>query len=763
MELMLGGAGLIAFRGRAQSPPQALVDLDAPCKTKDGMPGFCTFHVACSAFYLASSECSLGNGVPGICCPLEPSVSSGRDGLVIHDETKRDVSVREFTQRQLDEAMLFGVQMVSHLDRISSQLLNRGMVVQPGTPAGFHQRFFQTEKKAIRLAKDALVGVEAARNLSRRFDLSPDQTTFGLSKYSMLRTSGSGTCPDPPTCDPGSRFRSPDGSCNNLRVPQAGQSRTAMQRLLRPAYADGVSSPRVAVSGRELPSARTVSKTLVPDRDRPNLQLTLMTMQWGQFVDHDITFAPIFKLDDQGSEGISCCQNGNVINPPPHPECFPIQISPQDPFYGPLQQRCMNFVRSLPAPRPDCSFGPREQMNQITSWLDGNSVYGSDDDAAKKLRAFQDGLMKTSEIDGRSLLPPESVGSTKRQMGTPKFAAGRAVSVLDSSSLTGPASIGDTRVNEVASLSVMHTIFVRQHNRIARELQQLNQFWDDETLYQEARRIVGAQLQHITYNEWLPIVLVILNCDCFSGSLSISSHAGSRFMNYFGIRTGQSGYRFNYDPSINPSVTNEFAVAAFRFGHTLIQGLLKVRHGLTDFDRLFGGGGQSETQRLRDLFENPSLLYARSGVDRFVNALVTQSIQSFDQFVTSEVTEHLFQNRSQSFGMDLVSLNLQRGRDHGVRGYNDYRQMCSLGRAGSFDRFYPQIPRNTIQEMKKVYESVDDVDLFVGGISETPVPGALLGPTFHCIVGDMFLRLQKGDRFFYDIGDQPHSFTPGDY
>merc|ERR1712179_738970 len=69
------------------------------------------------------------------------------------------------------------------------------------------------------------------------------------------------------------------------------------------------------------------------------------------------------------------------------------------------------------------------------------------------------------------------------------------------------------------------------------------------------------------------------------------------------------------------------------------------------------------------------------------------------------------------------------------------------------------IPRNTIQRMTQLYESVNDIDLFVGGMSETAVFGGILGPTFLCIVGDQFARLKKADRHFYELQGQAGSFT----
>ena len=66
---------------------------------------------------------------------------------------------------------------------------------------------------------------------------------------------------------------------------------------------------------------------------------------------------------------------------------------------------------------------------------------------------------------------------------------------------------GDVRCNEQISLSVMHTIWLREHNRIARVLGGLNPYWDDERIFQEARRIIGALIQKITYVDYLPNVL----------------------------------------------------------------------------------------------------------------------------------------------------------------------------------------------------------------------------------------------------------------
>lgn len=112
--------------------------------------------------------------------------------------------------------------------------------------------------------------------------------------------------------------------------------------------------------------------------------------------------------------------------------------------------------------------------------------------------------------------------------------------------------IGDARANEQLNLIVMHTIWMREHNRVAGQLAKLNRNWDDEKVYQEARRITVAQYQHVVFKEWLPIVL------------------GSEFMSSFGLWPLSKGYSDSYMDTFDPRITNEFAASAFRFGHSLI-------------------------------------------------------------------------------------------------------------------------------------------------------------------------------------------------
>ncbi|GAB6032142.1 hypothetical protein CHUAL_010797 [Chamberlinius hualienensis] len=521
-------------------------------------------------------------------------------------------------------------------------------------------------------------------------------------------------CPETPVCV-ASKYRTFDGSCNNVNNPNLGKSFFAFPRLIPPAYADGMSTPRRAADGSDLPSPRLVSASLVTDANMPDPFNTNMIMAFGQFLDHDLTRTAINK--GPNNTGIACCRREMIENPSlRHAECLPISIPTNDPFYGQFNQTCMEFVRSLAAPRPDCRVGPREQMNQITSFIDASNIYGSTKEESNDLRTFQGGKLQVSRVNNADMLP---FVTTK-----PDFC-----SKPDQGLFCFKA--GDTRVNEQISLTVIHTVWMREHNRIASQLASVNPDWSDEIIYLETRRIIGAILQHIVYNEFLPVLL------------------GRNSMRLSSLLLQREGYSNDYDPTVNPAITNEFATAAYRFGHTLIPGKFTM----------FDNRGQPEDVSLRKEFNRPFHLFKADGLDSCLRGLCTQRSQQFDTFITEEVTNHLFE-RTRPFGLDLVAINLQRGRDHGLPGYNRFRQFCGLPSFRTFDDLLTEMHSNYVNLLRQLYRSVDDIDLFVAGIAEKPLNGAKLGPTFGCILSEQFKRTKKGDRFWYENGSNS-PFSPG--
>ncbi|XP_042211663.1 peroxidase-like [Homarus americanus] len=658
--------------------------------------------------------CSLYDGAPGVCCPGQPNRSNLRQ---VFTEPVIEIPRLNINFDIVDEAARYGVWQLGERELLGRELQARDIeVTNTNAPEYGHLQFFKTSPMAMSLARDALVSDGAGSHLLHKLRLTPLQAGYGLQQISISDTVIANSCPAPPRCEEKDRFyRTIDGSCNNLQNPRWGQARTTFQRLRPPQYSDGLSSPRKSVTGRELPSARLVSVSTVTDVNNPNPDLTLSLMQWGQFIDHDLTHTPIFRFTN--TSGIECCApygRGKVDPSFTHPACHPIEIPENDPFYGRVGRRCMNFVRSMFAPRTDpCNLGFAEQMNQITHYLDGSNIYGSSEEEEGQLREFQGGLLKVQE---RSLLPPDFDADECESIrdGIPCFRA------------------GDNRVNEQVQLTVIHTAWVRMHNRIARELASLNPHWSDETIYQETRRIVVAIYQHIIYNEWLPLIL------------------GKDFMAENGLLPRREGFSRDYDDGLKAAVFNEFATVAFRFGHTLVQGMLQ----------LVGKKGKSAgTIELREQFNNPRLVYTPGKLDEFLRGLATQPVQQVDNFVSEALTNRLFETPQMPVGMDLVALNIQRGRDHAIAPYNELRTTCGLPRARTFEDLLDVIPPEVVQVFSQLYASVDDIDPFIAGISERHAPGSVLGPTFRCIIGDQFTRLKRGDRFFYDFADMPTSFT----
>ncbi|KAL8604911.1 hypothetical protein ACOMHN_028539 [Nucella lapillus] len=550
------------------------------------------------------------------------------------------------------------------------------------------------------------------------------------------------------------RYRTADGSCNNVHGhPAWGMARTPQERMLPPVYQDGEfwcppcirmngelwcppcirvvscgvsmyqngrDSPRArGVRGQPLPTAREISQVLHTgdNQHTESASLTHLFTMWGQFLDHDITHTPVAR-DADGSK-LDCC-NQPLLYPErdlywltpselrnPHkirtsnPNCFPISIQPGRDRY--FNQSCMNFVRSKPfAPTPTCRSRTREQGNTQTSFIDASQVYGPSLGDQFALRTRQHGYMKSA---GNDLLPKNSTTMCTRHEG--EFCFGS----------------GDPRVNEHPMLSSMHVVFHRLHNGLASRLALLNPHWGDETLFQEARKIMGAIMQHVTFAEYLPLVL------------------GGREMSRYNL-TLHGAAPHVYRPHVNPGIFNAFSTAAFRFGHSMVNS-----------KNSFG----YQKLNLRDTFFHPHFVQhgQGEGLNMVLNGLIRDPSQGGDLHMNLDLTDHLFQN-SAGKSLDLASLNVQRGRDHGLAPHNEFRQLCglpSLRDAVSIGKF-ADVP------FLRVYRALQDVDLFTGGLAEGPVEGGVVGPTFACILATQFHNLKFGDRFWYQNTNHAGAFTP---
>ncbi|XP_021440239.2 peroxidasin isoform X2 [Oncorhynchus mykiss] len=520
------------------------------------------------------------------------------------------------------------------------------------------------------------------------------------------------------------KYRSHDGTCNNLQHPMWGASLTAFQRLLKSVYDNGFNLPRGA-SGRQqhghaLPLPRLVSTTMIgTETVTPDDRYTHMLMQWGQFLDHDLDSTVAALSQSRFSDG-QLCTNVCTNDAP----CFPIQFPPGDPRQARSGARCMFFVRSSPV----CGSGmtsllmnsvfPREQINQLTSYIDASNVYGSSRHESEEVRdlASQRGLLRQGIVQrsGKPLLP---------------FATGPPTECMrDENESPIPCFLaGDHRANEQLGLTSMHTVWFREHNRVATELLRLNPHWDGDTIYHEARKIVGAQMQHITYNHWLPKVL---------------GDAGMKLI----------GDYHGYNPNVNAGILNAFATAAFRFGHTLINPILYR------LDENFQPIPQGHISLHRAFF-SPFRIVNEGGIDPLLRGLfgVAGKMRVSTQLLNTELTERLF-SMAHSVALDLAAMNIQRGRDHGIPPYNDYRTFCNLTSAQSFDDLRNEIKNPQVREkLQRLYGTPLNIDLFPALMAEDLVPGSRLGPTLMCLLAAQFKRLRDGDRFWYE---NPGVFTP---
>lgn len=470
--------------------------------------------------------------------------------------------------------------------------------------------------------------------------------------------------------------RTIDGTGNNAASFMMGAAHQMIPRLGPARYADGISVPMSAANA-ELPNPRTLSNVL-SDQTGINLDehgLTDMVWLWGQFIDHDIVLT----------------EGGFEFNP--------IPIPMGDPDFDPLQTgtNMIPFTRSMPAAGTGMSADmPRHHININTAFIDASTVYGSSEDLADELRAFVDGKLKLT-ADG--LLPRN----------TNDFPIANDSNIVSADELF---LAGDDRVNEHAGLTAIHTLWVREHNRLCDEFKAANPSWTDEELYQRARKWVGALVQVITYREWLPALL---------GPYSPGS-AGT------------------YDPSIDPRASTEFATAFFRVGHTMLGSNLE-RFGADNFP---APGGHL---LLRDAFFDPGRVATGEEILFLLKGFAARPMQQIDMQVIDDVRNFLF-GPPGSGGFDLSSLNVQRGRDHGLPDYNTMRAHFGLP-----PRDFTGINTNNPgigADLAMLYGSdVDHIDTWVGGLSESHAPGAAMGELFATALADQFRRLRDGDRFYY--------------
>ena len=369
---------------------------------------------------------------------------------------------------------------------------------------------------------------------------------------------------------------------------------------------------------------------------------------------------------------------------------FNIPVPQCDPVFDPrcTGTKILDFQRSVFT----IINNVREQTNSNTAFLDGSFIYGSDIFRAQALRTHEGGHLMTS--DGNFM--PFNLNGLPNQPGNgdpTTFFLG-----------------GDVRANENPALCALQTLFVREHNYWADTLAAGDPTLRDNGLYLRARAIVNAEEQLITYRDFIPVLL---------GPNALTPYAG-------------------YNSAVDPRVSLAFSTAAFRVGHTFLPPVI---------DRLNDRNISIGDVDLGQALFAPKLI-SSSGIEPFLRGLARQVPEEVDGYIINQVRNFQIGGTRTVGGFDLAALNIQRGRDHGLPGYNQVRIDYGLPAKATFADVTSNIDFQT--RLAAAFTSPDDMDLWVGGLCEDHINGGLVGETFFTILKEQFERTRDGDRFWYE-------------
>jgi hypothetical protein len=551
-----------------------------------------------------------------------------------------------------------------------------------------------------------------------------------------------------------------NGAGNNVAHPSWGQAGTAYSRVAPARYADGRSAP---VAG---PNSRYVSNRIFDDAHQnifSENRVSQWGWTWGQFLDHT------FGLAATGTESADIPFNSS---------------DPVESFSNTLG--VIPFTRDAAAPGTGIT-NVRQATNTINSYLNASAVYGGD---AQRLEWLRDGSVDNNVTNNAAtLMMPGGYLPRRTARGNPATAPAVEVGGRLRANPNNAVVAGDVRANENLALTATQTLFAREHNRIAA---QLPSSLSTEDRFQIARRVVIAEQQYITYNEFLPAM-----------GVSLPAYRG-------------------YNPNVNTTLSTEFATIGYR-AHSQIHGEFAVeqpssRYSAAQLDafRAMGievavdGAVTELVIPLNVAFFNPDLIPAL-GLGPFLGSLA-ESQYNNDSMIDNQLRSVLFQvpvsgnpecldgpTLPQCFSgvTDLGAIDIERGRDHGEPTYNQLRQAYGLAPKNSFTAItgestesFPSDPlltrgdeindpqsldflstadidgvptvvgdgdgstsgvrRTTVAaRLKAIYGNPSNVDGFSGMVAERHLPGTEFGELQMAIWRRQFQALRDGDRFFY--------------
>ncbi|XP_071487821.1 dual oxidase 2-like [Diadema antillarum] len=518
-----------------------------------------------------------------------------------------------------------------------------------------------------------------------------------------------------------------DGWYNNAAHPDWGGADLALTRRLPVAYTDGVYS----MAGQDRPNPISISEnTMQGKTGRPShLNRTALMTFFGQQVVEEI-------LDAQRA---GC------------PREYENMEIPEGHFYrDEADVTIMPFVRSRYSFNTGYSPNvPREQLNEITPWIDGGLMYGVTKAWADALRSFEGGRLADNSREGEPQFP--EVNTLGLPMANPPNPIDNGAARLQDAKRF--FKLGNPRGNENPFLLTFGVLWFRWHNYWADKFKRETD-WNDERIFNEARKWVIATYQNVVLYEWLP------------GYLNLNEQE-IKDLEYE-----------NYKSYIHPGITHEFQSAAMRFGHTLVppgvmrrnsschfrtstlrsSGLGDVTNPSKDQQDLAADSVNNHGVRTCNAFWNPQLSVRESDIEEYLLGMASQITEREDNIITEDLQRRVFGPLEFS-RRDLMALNIQRGRDHGLPDYNTARVSLGMTRKESFDDINPGnssdgrvmsfINSDVLDALNRTYEGdIDKVDIWAGGLLETTSDGP--GELFRFIIKDQFIRSRDGDRFWFE-------------
>ena len=558
--------------------------------------------------------------------------------------------------------------------------------------------------------------------------------------------------------------RNLNGGGNNLEHPRWGEAGQQYVRLAPARYADGIGAVESGPNPRYI--SNRIFNALTQDVFSPR-NVSQWVWIWGQFLDHN------FELAEGGTEEANIPFNSG---------------DPLEEFTDTLG--FIPFTRDAVAPGTGTSTSdPRQQTNTVPSYIDGFAVYGGTQQRLEWTRTGpDDGNPRDA---GAELMLPGGYLPVAAARGNADAAPSMKTEGALEEDPQNAVISGDERTNENAELTAITTLFAREHNRIVSELPSS---LSAEAKFQIARRVVGAEIQYITYTAFLPAV-----------GLTLSSYRG-------------------YNPSVDPEISDEFGTVGYR-AHSMVNGEEEIEVSASQYSReqltalealgievadisFDGKPGYKITISQGAAFFDPAVVPA-VGLGTVLEGFSQTPGYRNDEQIDDALRSVLFQTPSSSavseakcfaepelpgcFSgvVDLGAIDVQRGRDNGMPTYNQMREAVGLAPQSTFDQvtgdateelpagetinspaimaftslenfYHEPIPTGSTERatydtrastlaarLKAIYGSVENLDAFVGMLAEPSRPGSELGELQAALWRRQFEALRDGDRFFY--------------